>query len=349
MRYKLLGKSGLRVSEIALGAMTFGEEWGWGSTKEESQAVYTAFRDAGGNFIDTANRYTNGTSEKWTGEFIAGHREEIVLATKYSLSMNEDDPNACGNHRKNMVQSVEASLRRLHTDYIDLYWLHAWDYMTPVEEVMRAFDDLIRAGKILYAGISDTPAWIVAQANTLAELRGWSQFMGLQIEYSLIQRTVERDLIPMAKAFDMVITPWAPLGGGVLTGKYAKSGDEVKATDSKRSQVMDKRLSDRNLAIAGVVSEIAKDRGVSSARVAINWVRQKPGNIIPIVGARTEKQIKDSLGCLEFALSDDEMLRLDEVSAIEYGFPHEFLSSENIRKVIFGKNFDSIDNHRHSH
>src|SRR5271169_5613843 len=224
MRYRLLGNSGLRVSEAALGAMTFGEDWGWGSSKDEARKVYDAFREAGGNFIDTANIYTNGTSESFLGEFMKDHRQSVVLATKYSNAMPGTDPNAAGNHRKNMVQSVEASLRRLKTDYIDLYWLHIWDQMTPVEEVMRAFDDLVRQGKVLYIGVSDAPAWWIAQANTLAELRGWTQFIGLQIEYSLIERTVERELIPMAKAFNLGLVAWSPLAGGLLSGKYHSGG-----------------------------------------------------------------------------------------------------------------------------
>ena len=200
MRYKLLGKSGLRVSELALGTMTFGEEWGWGASKEECHAMFDAFAEAGGNFVDTANRYTEGTSEKLVGEFTAADRDHFVVATKYTLFTRRDDPNAAGNQRKNMVQSLEASLKRLGTGYVDLYWVHAWDFVTPIEEVMRGLDDLVRAGKILYIGISDTPAWIVSRANMLAELRGWSQFVGLQVRYSLLDRAGERDLLPMARA-----------------------------------------------------------------------------------------------------------------------------------------------------
>ncbi len=208
MRYKLFGKSGLRVSELALGTMTFGEEWGWGASKEESKKIFDAYAEAGGNFIDTANRYTEGTAEKFVGEFIAADRDHFVLATKYTLFMRRDDPNFSGNHRKNMVQSLEASLKRLKTEAVDLYWVHAWDYMTPVEEVMRALDDMVRAGKILYVGISDTPAWVIAQANTLAELRGWSRFVGIQLQYSLIERNIERELLPLARETDMAVTAW---------------------------------------------------------------------------------------------------------------------------------------------
>src|ERR1700722_8670831 len=220
MRYKLLGRSGLRVSELCLGTMTFGEDWGWGSSKEESRKVYDAFLEAGGTFIDTANFYTNGTSERLLGEFMADHRDRIVLATKYTNAAPGNDPNAAGNHRKSMMQSIEASLKRLKTDYIDLYLLHIWDQITPIEEVMRAFDDLVRQGKILYAGVSDMPAWLVTRGNTLAELRGWSAFVGLQIEYSLIERTPERELLPMAANLGLGVTAWSPLAGGVLSGKY---------------------------------------------------------------------------------------------------------------------------------
>jgi aryl-alcohol dehydrogenase-like predicted oxidoreductase len=229
MKYRLLGNSGLRVSEAALGTMTFGEDWGWGSAKDEARKVYDAFREAGGNFIDTANFYTNGTSESFLGEYMEAHRQSVVLATKYTMSAPGTDPNAAGNQRKNMMQAVEASLKRLRTDYIDLYWVHMWDQMTPIGEVMRGLDDLVRAGKVLYTGISDAPAWWIAQANTLAHLRGWSAFAGLQIEYSLIERTVERELIPMAEALNLGVTAWSPLAGGVLTGKYHGHGSSEQA------------------------------------------------------------------------------------------------------------------------
>ena len=214
MRYKLLGKSGLRVSELALGTMTFGEEWGWGASKEECHKMFDAYAHAGGNFIDTANRYTEGTAERIVGELIAADRAHFVLASKYTLKMRNGDPNYCGNHRKNMVQSLEASLKRLHTDYLDMFWVHAWDFLTPVEEVMRGLDDLVRAGKVLYIGISDTPAWVVAQANTLADLRGWTSFIGIQAQYSLIERTPERELLPMARALGYRRAPLGHPRGG---------------------------------------------------------------------------------------------------------------------------------------
>jgi len=345
MRYKLLGKSGLRVSELCLGTMTFGTEWGWGADKKESRAVYDAYREAGGNFIDTANRYTEGTSEKYTDEFIARERESIVLATKYTLFMRKGDPNSAGNHRKNMMQSVEASLKRLKTDYIDLLWVHAWDYMTPVEEVMRGLDDLVRAGKILYAGVSDTPAWIVSQANTLAELRGWTRFTALQIEYSLIERTPERELLPMAQSFDMAVTPWAVLGSGILTGKYSGRSTD---TGPKRVTKESRRLNDANIAIGDEVVKIAHDTGRKPSQVALNWVRRRKGLFIPILGARTVSQISENLGCLDFQLDQEHIQRLDEISKIDLGFPHVFLSQEVIRDIVYGGTYDMIDVHRNN-
>src|SRR4029453_16187914 len=262
MRYRLLGNSGLRVSEAALGTMTFGEEWGWGTAKGEARRVYDAFREAGGNFIDTANLYTNGASELFLGEFMAGHRPSVVLATKYTNSAPGTDPNAAGNQRKNMMQAVEASLKRLKTDYIDLYWVHMWDQITPVEEVMRGLDDLVRQGKVLYVGISDAPAWWIAQANTLAHLRGWSPFIGLQIEYSLIERTVERELIPMARALNLGLTAWAPLSNGVLTGKYHghrssdQSGEAGRMSNDMLKEFMpEQQRTDRVVAAVKTVSD----------------------------------------------------------------------------------------------
>ncbi len=355
MRYKLLGKSGLRVSEICLGAMTFGEEWGWGASKEESHKMFDVFAEAGGNFIDTANIYTGGTSEKYVGEFISSERGRFVLATKYVNNMRRGDPNAGGSHRKNLVQSLEGSLKRLNTDYIDLYWVHVWDFMTPVEEVMRALDDMVRAGKVLYVGVSDAPAWIVSQANTLAELKGWTPFIGLQIEYSLVQRTPERDLLPMARAFDIGVTAWSPLGSGVLTGKYNKENQQKRKSEPNRLAAMkdmagedwvNDLLSDRNMSIAEEVREIANEIGCSPAQVAINWIRQQKGVIIPIIGARKVSQIKDNLGCLDFELTREQLKRLDEKSRIELGFPHDFLASEFIQNIVYGGTLSLIHNHR---
>lgn len=342
MRYKLLGKSGLRVAELCLGTMTFGEEWGWGASREESRRIFEAYVKAGGNYIDTANRYTEGTSEKLVGEFVGAARDEFVLATKYTLSMNPDDLNASGNHRKNLRQSVEASLRRLNTDYIDLLWLHAWDFLTPVEEVMRGLDDLVRAGKVLYLGISDTPAWVVARANTMAELRGWIDFIALQIEYSLIQRGAERDLLPMARTFGMTVTPWAVVGGGVLTGKYTGDPKHDAEVDHKR-EPSEKRLNESNLHIAAVVKDIAESVDRPAVQAAINWVRQQPGSIIPIIGARTAEQLEHNLGCLEWELNGEQLRRLDEASAIQLGFPHEFLAEDRIKNLVYGRKWPLLD------
>jgi len=341
MRYKLLGKSGLRVSEICLGTMTFGEEWGFGANKDESKKVFDAYVKKDGNFIDTANRYTNGTSEKFVGEFIASQREHFVLATKYTLYEKAGDPNRSGNHRKNMMQSVEASLKRLDTEYIDVLYLHAWDFLTPVDEIMRAFDDLVKQGKIFYAAISDTPAWRVAQANTIADLRGLSAFIGLQVEYSLLQRTPERDLLPMAKALDIGITAWAPIAGGALTGKYLKDKNaegRVKENSQRRNE--------RNIKITKAVVAIADQIGKSPAQVAIRWTMQQNQVVIPIVGARKLSQIEDSLGAADFELNLEQMKQLNDISEIEVGFPHDFLKQDPIKHVVYGDTFDQIDNHR---
>jgi aryl-alcohol dehydrogenase-like predicted oxidoreductase len=331
MNYTLFGKSGLRVSEIALGTMTFGEEWGYGADHATSRQIFDAYANAGGNFIDTANRYTEGTSETWVGEFIASDRDHFVLATKYTLFDRFGDFNFAGNHRKNLMRSVEASLKRLNTGFIDILWVHMWDATTPVDEVMRGLDDLVRQGKVHYIGISDVPAWVVSQANTLADLRGWTAFTGLQVEYSLIQRAPERDLIPMAKAFGLTVTPWAPLGGGVLTGKYldGKDAGRVKAESERRN--------DRNLTIAKACVEVANELGVSPAQLATRWTMQQPFKSVPIVGARTVAQLQDSLKASELNIPEAAMQKLNEASAIELGFPHDFLAKDAIQSLIFGK------------
>ena len=354
MRYKLLGRSGLRVSEICLGTMTFGEDWGWGTSEEESRRIFDAFVDAGGNFVETANVYTMGTSERFPSTFMAGKRDEIVLATKYTNTMQTGDPNLAGNHRKSMMQAVEGSLKRLKTDYIDLYWLHIWDVMTPIEEVMRGFEDLVRQGKILYAGISDAPAWVVARGQTLAELRGWTPFVGLQIEYSLAERTVERELLPMARALDIAVTPWGPLKGGVLTGKYntdAPAPTEAPTADRRLDSPMASGLTqvdDRKRAIAADVMAIAKEIERSPAQVALAWLRHQPGVIVPIIGARRMAQLEDNLACVEVSLTPEQLARLDEVSRIPLGFPHEFQTSAFVSNLVFAGKRELIDDHRAS-
>jgi len=327
VKYRLMGNSGLRVSELGLGAMTFGNE-DWGAEKEESRRVYERFREAGGNFVDTANLYAGGRSESFLGEFLAGDRDRIVLASKYTGATRRRDVNAGGNNRKNMMDSVHASLKRLDTDYIDLYWVHARDFTTPIEEVMRGLDDLVRQGKVLYVGISDTPAWEVARANTLATFRGWTPFVGLQIRYSLLDRAVERELLPMAKELDLAVTPWDVLGSGVLTGKYNRDA-ETTGRAALRGQIKD-----RDLGIAAEVVKLAEKLGRTPAQVALNWVRQGQGVIVPLVGAKTREQLDDNLGCLEFELDPDDKARLDEVSQIELGFPHDFLAQFRTGSIV---------------
>lgn len=339
MNYKLLGKSGLRVSELSLGTMTFGEEWGWGANKDESRKMFEAYAGAGGNFLDTADGYTDGTSEKMVGEFVKTDRERFVIATKFTFNaFKPKDPNGGGNHRKHMVEALNASLKRLNTDYVDLYWMHVWDELTPVEEVMRAFDDLVRAGKVLYIGISDAPAWWIARANTLAEWRDWTRFAGLQIEYSLVERTPERELLPMAEALGLSIAAWSPLGSGLLTGKYAKGSTEEKRLD-KTPQF--KTLSERNMKIAETVVAVAKDAGKSPAQVALNWLRAKR-NVVPILGARKMSQFEDNMKCLEWQLDAEQVTRLDAVSAVEMGFPTDFIQRKTVREFLHGGMFDRI-------
>jgi aryl-alcohol dehydrogenase-like predicted oxidoreductase len=319
MRYTLLGTSGLRVSELALGTMTFGTDWGWGASQSESAKQFELFAEAGGTLIDTANNYTNGTAETILGELLAVDRDHFVVGTKYSLNLREGDLNAGGNHRKSLVSALDASLRRLRTDRVDLLWLHAWDYLTPPEEVMRALDDQVRLGKVLYLGVSDTPAWVVAQMQTLARAHGWSPFVGLQIEYSLVQREVERELVPMARGLGLGVLAWGPLGGGVLSGKYA---DEASPAE-------DRRLADvepDKLAVARAVAEVAADHGLASPQVALAWLRAQPG-VIPILGARTAAQLADNLTCLDVDLSPEALAKLDRASHVPRGFPHDFLAA----------------------
>jgi aryl-alcohol dehydrogenase-like predicted oxidoreductase len=338
--YRLLGRSGLRVSPVCLGTMTFGADWGWGADNDTSKAIFDAYASRGGNFIDTANFYTNGTSEKILGDLIGPDRDHFVLATKYTFSMRPGDPNAGGNHRKNMVRSVEESLRRLKTDYIDLYWMHAWDFTTPVEEVMRALDDLVRAGKILHVGASNTPAWKIAQANTLSELMGWSRFVAMQVEYSLVVRDVERELLPMARELGIAVLPWSPLAGGILTGKYTQRDlREQKAGEEQPWFGLENRsllLTERRLGIANAVKSVAKEIDRTPAQVAINWLFTREGVVSVIPGARKLEQFDDNLAALEFTLDPAHLRRLEAVSAIELGCPHDDLCSGQVRDLITG-------------
>jgi aryl-alcohol dehydrogenase-like predicted oxidoreductase len=337
MNYKLLGRSGLKVSELCLGAMGFGTEGGWGAEKEASFAIMDAFANAGGNFIDTANVYKLGTSEKIIGEYLGNHdRDYFVLATKYTLKDNTTNPNASGNNRKNMMRSVEESLKRLKTDFIDVLYLHIWDNITPIDEVMRGLDDLIKQGKVTYAAISDTPAWVVSKGNTLAELMGWSQFIALQVEYSLLARTAERELIPMAKHYGMTVTPWAPLAGGALTGKYLRGEQgRVKAESNRRNN--------RAQTITEAVVDIAAELGVSESHVALQWMMDRDFSCIPIVGATKIDQLNDNLKAIDTKLTPEHFKKLNEVSAIELGFPGDFFNEDAVKMNSFGGFYDKVE------
>jgi aryl-alcohol dehydrogenase-like predicted oxidoreductase len=340
--YRLLGRAGVRVSPLCLGTMTFGVGAGsWGATDDEAARLVQLYVERGGNFIDTANFYGQmGQAEVLLGEIVQGRRDRLVISTKYSLTTSPGDPNASGNHRKNMVRSLEGSLRRLKTDYIDVYYLHMWDFRTPADEILRAFDDLVRAGKILYVGLSDTPAWQASRMQAIAELRGWSQFCALQISYSLIERTVEREMIPMATEMGMGVCPWSPLGGGVLTGKYSRADLSPPKTGSsqisrKAINAMTGRLSEQALAVAAVVAEIAKETGNSPAQIALAWTLSNSAVISPVLGIRTLAQLEDNLGSLEIELSKEQLARLDAVSRVPKVFPMDILTSP-AQAMMFG-------------
>ncbi len=335
-QYRLLGRSGLRVSPLSLGAMTFGVGSGgsWGSSDEEAAAIVNTYVEAGGNFIDTANFYSMGRSEEVLAALIAPHRDSLVLSTKYTLTMKQGDPNASGNHRKNMIQSVEGSLRRLKTEAIDLFYLHKWDFRTGVDEVMRGLDDLVRAGKIHYAAISDTPAWQIARMQTIADLRGWAPLVALQIEYNLTERTGERDMMPMAEELGLGVCPYSPLGAGMLTGKYSRAdmapSGEIDFTSRKGQVIAGGRLTERNFDIADVVAEVAKELGCKPGHVAMAWAMRHRAVVSPLIGARTLEQFQDNLGALDVAFDDDQLRRLEEVSAIEKGVPHDNITSNAV-------------------
>lgn len=326
--YHLLGRTGLRVSPLALGAMTFGVDgsesagiWGgWGSNEEVSRAVFQRYVEAGGNFVDTAVNYAQGRSEELLGKFVeeTGTRDRLVLATKFTMSTEPGNPNASGNGRKNLISSLEASLRRLRTDYVDLYWMHSWDTMTPVEEVMSTFDALVRSGKVRAIGLSNVPAWYVAKAQLTARAYGWEPIAALQLEYSLIERHIEREHVPAAFDLGMAIVPWSPLASGFLAGKYERSADGAtgegrleafKAFDYKQDHP------ERHWNTLDVLRKIASEVGRTPAQVALNWVAQRPGVVSTLVGARTVEQLDDNLAALDFTLSAEQRGALDEVSA----------------------------------
>lgn len=328
MRYRIFGRTGLRVSSLALGTGNFGKGWGYGSEPEEAREVFKRYREAGGNFIDTADQYQFGQSETTLSEFIAEERDDIVLATKFSLG---DAPGAglqrTGNSRKSMLQSVEASLKRLKTDRIDLLWVHMPDGVTPIDEIARGLDDLVRSGKILYSGLSDFPAWRAATAATVAELRGWAPISAVQLEYSLVERSVERELLPMAAAFDLTAVSWSPLGGGLLTGKYRK-GETGRAQGL--GAVIHGESDARKIATVDTVLAIAAETGLPAGQIALAWVLAK--GTLPIIGPRTPVQLVDNLAAVDVVLTEDQIRRLDEASAITLGFPFDVVagSADNL-------------------
>jgi aryl-alcohol dehydrogenase-like predicted oxidoreductase len=343
MRYTVMGRTGLRVSGLCLGTMTFdGDGQGWCVSRDEGRRIVDAFLDAGGNFIDT---HTYGPTEDYLGTYLEGRRDEVVLATKYGGTLQATDVNSSGGHRKSLIRSVETSLRRLRTDYLDLLWLHAWDPLTPVDEVLRATEDLVRSGKVLYLGAANTPAWTVARAVTLAETRGWSGFSAVQVEYSLVERDVDREIVPMARELGLTVAAWTPLASGWLTGKYLTEEDTDGAARARRldDPVMTRFLprTERTLAIAEEVRRIAGENGCPSAHVALNWLRRR--GAVPIFGATSPEQVLENAACFGSDLTDEQMDRLNKVSRIRLGFPHDFLASGLVRRLMYGSRGDLID------
>jgi aryl-alcohol dehydrogenase-like predicted oxidoreductase len=332
--YRLLGRSGLRVSPLCLGTMTFGTEWGWGSPKETAHRMLARYLELGGNFVDTADGYTNGTSEALIGEYLqqAGGRDRIVLATKFSLGSTPGNPNSGGNGRKNAYRALDGSLRRLKTDYVDLYWMHAWDGITPVEEVMQTFTDLVRAGKIRHAGLSDVPAWYFARAQTLADREGLTPIIALQLEYSLVERNIEREHVPAALALGAAVTPWSPLASGLLSGKYRREG--VKAAGEGRLPAVaaygnpgfDKLFTERNWGIVDELASVARELGAPPAQVALAWISSRPGVGSTIVGASRLEQLESNLASLDLAIPEPLSRRLEEVSRPELVHPYHFFT-----------------------
>ena len=329
MRYRLLGSSGLRVSKLFLGAMTFAEGFAHGAGVDEARRIVDAYLADGGNVIDTAVNYRDGASEEVLGEVLAGRRDRFVLATKYGVSRDRTDPNAAGSHRKNLRLSLETSLRRLRTDYIDLYYVHLHDHMTPIEETMRALDDAVRAGTVLHVGISDTPAWVAAQANTFARCHGLTPFAALQARYNLLSRDAERDLIPAAEALGMSVAAWSPLGGGVLSGKFTRPGGADAPT-----RIPADSISERDHAVARAVHNIADELGATSSQVALAWTMVRSPAVHPILGIRRLDQLHDNLGAADLFLPSEAVDRLDAASAFDVGFPHDFI--RDMQDFVFG-------------
>lgn len=338
MRYRLLGRSGLRVSELWLGAMTFGEDWGWGAPESTCQRMLDLYLEAGGNVVDTADWYTNGASEEMIGRLVGERRDRVVLSTKYSLALRPDDPNGGGSHRRRLVEALEASLRRLRTDRIDVLWVHFRDELTPVEETMRALDDQVRLGKVLYVGVSNWPAWEVARANVLAQLRDWSPFAALQSQYSLLERTPERDLIPMCDSVGLSVVAWSPLAKGLLSGKYLVDPEARGRVSTTGSTAMDPRAE----AVVRETVAVADELGVSASQIALAWLLTRSKPILPIIGATKEHQLMDNLAALDVELAPEHLERLDAVSAIDLGFPHAWLAQDAARAVFYGSVRDRI-------
>jgi len=344
--YYTLGRSGLRVSRLALGTMTFGESWGWGSDESTARAMFDRYLAAGGNFVDTADLYTEGQSETLLGRFIAdsGSRDRVVLTTKFSYNAEPGNPNAGGNGRKNILRAVEGSLRRLGTDYIDLYLLHTWDRITPAEEVLRTLDDLVHTGKIRYAGLSDVPAWYAAQIQTLALAHHLQPLVNLQLQYSLVERNIEREYAPLAQELGYGITAWSPLGMGLLSGKYKPSesghdgaGDgRIQALKGSGLASLQDKFTPRNWAIVRTVEQVAREYGLSMAQVAIQWAVRRPAVGSVILGARTMVQFEDNLAALDRSLPDEALRLLDEVSALPQQFPYSFFEQAQQERLHGG-------------
>ena len=341
-QYVTLGRSGLRVSPLALGTMTFGTEWGWGSEPAVARQVFDRYVDQGGNFLDTADAYTNGKSEELVGQFIdeRGLRERVVLATKFTFNADPSSPNAGGNGRKNIYRALEGSLRRLKTDYVDLYWMHVWDKITPVEEVIYTLNDLVRAGRIRHYGFSDVPAWYVARAQTLAEKEGKERLIALQLEYSLAERNIEREHIPVAQELGMGLCPWSPLAGGFLSGKYRQEGQTGKGDgrldEGKHVQLFN-RFTEHNWRVLDALVDVSKQLNKTPAQVALNWVATQPGVTATILGASNVSQLQDNLSAIEFTIPAELRTRLDAASAIEVLHPYTFFGPA-IQNRVMGEN-----------
>lgn len=351
MRYKLLGQTGLRVSEAALGTGTFGTAWGWGADEPTCKALFDAYVEAGGNFIDTASGYQDGEAERIVGGLIASERANFVVNTKYTGPAGaggDASLAATGNGRKAMMHSLETSLRRLGTDYVDVFMVHFADGMTPMEEILRGFEDLVAAGKVNYVGFSDFPAWRIARGATLAELTRLPM-AAIQIEYSLAERTAERELLPMAEGLGLGVTLWSVLGGGLLSGKYRKGGAEGRL--NRGGGMAHAGDSPREQGILDAVEQVAAETGASPAQVALAWVRAhtagRSTSVIPIIGARTMAQMDENLAGLKLELSVEQTALLDQVSAVPLGFPHELLAGDMIRRVGFAGRWDDMEPLRH--